>query len=157
MVRSQTYWLGRQSAEETSLRGVLVDLAEGGSSAVIVVRGSGPCPGTVRLVGDDFAVVESVPGQLLVPLAAVEAIRSAPGRSLPRGRLVALSGVTLRCLLTELSADRPRMVATSTSGERSAGELRSVGADVIRMVDPTTRSDVLVPLESVCEVLLPTQ
>lgn len=157
-VRSRMHWLAQQGAEEASVRGVLVDLAETGSTAVIAVRGRGPCPGRVRLVGADFAVIDAAPGDVVVPLAAIDSIRSVPGRRTPVGRIEPAMGLALHPLLAELAIERPVVTVTTANGDRIAGELRSVGRDLLRLADPDTRAEaVIVPLGSVCEVLIPTR
>src|SRR3954451_21304417 len=65
--RSRRHWLRRQLDAETTLRGVLLDLAERGDP-VTVTTPAGPGPaGRLRIVGLDFVLVATTAADVLVP------------------------------------------------------------------------------------------
>lgn len=125
-----------QVSEEASFHGVLVDLAEHGRRVALDTT-VGSRPLELRGVGIDFCAGFDHGRWVLVPLAAVAAVRPlGSGRELPGGNRAGGIDATLLEALADLLADRPRLVVTVASGEPVVGELRSVGTDVV-----TLRSD----------------
>ncbi|MGH9182312.1 MAG: hypothetical protein ACRDZ9_00545 [Acidimicrobiales bacterium] len=124
-------WLAQ---EEASLEGTLVDLAERGS-AVTVRSGAGPAHhGWVLGVGGDFCVVRGESGaHVYLRLDAVTTVRPRAGTAHPpaTGTRRPPADRLLLEVLGRVVADRPRVGVVTRGGEAVAGELRSVGADVL--------------------------
>ncbi len=158
--RTRQQWLRRQAAEEATLAGIALDLAE--QSAVVVVRTTAGRAHRGRLVGvsGDLAVLRSQGRALstvIVPWAAVASLRPHGTRrpSEPGPRSVPLD-LRLVDVLAAVAGDRRRvLVAFSGGQDLLAGELQSVGSDVITLrVDADPPATVYVRLASVTEVSL---
>ncbi len=153
--RARGRWLRQQSDEEATLLAVLVDLGEAGTPVVVGVRGRGPTPGTITTVGADVVVVRTTVGDLVVPVGSLGWVRAEPGSTVPVGGRRIDAPVSLASLLVELAADRPAVAVGSVDGARHVGDLRAVGRDVVRVVDPARPgAGVVIPLGAVTEVLL---
>jgi hypothetical protein len=133
--RGRQRWLGVQAAEETSLVGVVWDLAERAASASVTTTAGRQHHGRVSGAGVDFVCLRPAgDGLVLLPLHAVAAIRPEPGAVVAGDRSVdeIPDATDLRSTLAELAADRPRISTVAIgSGDVVTGELRSVGLDVI--------------------------
>jgi hypothetical protein len=148
--RARARWLQRQAAEEATLAGTLVDLAESGADVSLRSRSGRMHRGTITSVGGDFLVM----GDAWIALAAVVAVRTAAARSTPGDRGPARD-VRLAEALGELAADRPSVVVVPVAGEPLRGELVAVGADVLTLTlagDVASRCDIA--LGAVAEVVL---
>lgn len=86
--------------------------------------------GAVRALGADFCALQLARSrQALIPVSSVATIRSPPGHRTVVGDRQRTYTLTLLAALTELAADRPRVVVRVGSDE-VRGQLRSVGRDV---------------------------
>jgi hypothetical protein len=130
--RRRARWTAQQLTESATFTGLLVDLAEQ-RCEVVVETVTRRCVVVLRGVGVDFCAGVDRDRWVLIPLAAVAAVRTQPPAD-PVGsdRSPALDA-TLAEALTDLLDDRPRLVVTLTSGEQVAGELRAVGTDVMTL------------------------
>ncbi len=145
----------RQAAEEATLAGVLVDLAERGAAVAIHTVAGHRHRGRITTVGRDVVGLVGPDGHVtLVHVDAVVAVRPQPG-ALPvtgDGRLDL--STTLRRELSELYHDRERARLTLLGGETVTGALDNVGLDVLGLT--TDRGGrAYVPLCSVLEVSVP--
>ncbi|MGH9111729.1 MAG: hypothetical protein ACRDZN_05455 [Acidimicrobiales bacterium] len=157
--RARERWLRQQAEEETSLRGLLVDLAERGTPVAVHMRGGRQHRGTVRAVGADFAALAVVSGDVIVALAAVTSVRTRPGEVSPLGHRPVTTSLRLAEVLAGLAAERERALVTmSGAGDAVAGEVQSVGQDVVVVRTPSQPpATAYVPLDAVGEVLLQRQ
>jgi hypothetical protein len=134
--RARQAWLRREAASEATLIGLLVDLAERGADVVIdLAAGDHTARGRLRAVGDDFAVLSTRAGHLcLVATAAIVAVRAVGEPQLPEplGDRPPPLTTGLADALALLAADRPPVqLVVMPSGRTVAGQLVSVGADLV--------------------------
>jgi hypothetical protein len=129
--RRRARGLAAQAAEEASLAGVLLDLAERDALVVVVTASARQHRGAIVLVGRDLVVVATEPGGVaLIRAGAIATVRTAPGSSPVTGDRTATLSVGWAEALGVLAADRPRVRIGLAGGETCRGELRSVGVDV---------------------------
>jgi hypothetical protein len=157
--RSRERWL-RQAAEEGgTLVGVLADLAESGAPVVVTTVDGRRHRGGVELIGRDFVALTTVAvGDVLVVLEAVGSLRTAPGAGPVSGdrRMSTRRDLRLADVLAGAAADRDRVLVVTTGGSDTvAGELRTVGRDVLVVrTDGDPPGTAYVPLAAVAEVVL---
>ena len=157
--RSRERWLRRQAEEEASLRGMLVDLAEGGVTVTIRTVAGRAHVGTVTAVARDFVVLRTAGGLgVHIVIDAVAIVRPEPGSS-----PVAATGdrpppvdMSLPEVLSDATATRPRVVVAARGIDQPvAGELRAAGVDVLSLrLDGEPGGMCYLALESVTEVVL---
>jgi len=141
--RARQRWLERQAAEEATLSGVLMDLAERGRAVTVHDSLGHSTRGPVVALGADFVIVrEPRLGDVVIPLEAVATVRAAPGESSVVGDRVVTLELVFAHALTELATQRPT-VLISTAGEEFRGELRSVGVDVVSVAIESEHRDVI--------------
>jgi hypothetical protein len=153
--RTRERWLQEVAAQEATLAGVLVDLAERGSAVTLSTAGGLRRPGAVAVVGADFVALRLAAGpDVLVALAAVAAVRLLPVDDPVAGDRIVAVHLTLAEVLREMAADRER-VAVRAGDEQITGELRSVGVDVaVLRTDGEPRSTAYVSIGAISEVAL---
>lgn len=157
--RSRQQWLRRQAAEEATLAGIALDLAE--QSAVVVVRTVAGRAHRGRLVGvtRELAVLRSESGTTttVIPWAAVAWLRPRlhrrPEEAGPRSIPLDLG---LLDVLAAVAGSQPRVVlGFSQDQETLSGEMVSVGGDVIGLrIDADAPTTIYVRLASLTEVSL---
>jgi len=154
--RRRASWLSRQAEEEATLLGVLADLAERGRPAVVDVAGGRRHRGVVGIVGEDFVGLRTEGGTpVLVARAAITGVRPAPGDTGAVGDRRLAPQVTLAGVLSSIAGSGARLVLVPFGGgEPIAGELRSVGTDVMALRLDADGGSVHVPLAAVAEVQL---
>ena len=130
--RRRTRWTAEQLAESATLTGLLVDLAEQ-RCEIVVVTAAGRRTLVLRCVGLDFCAGVDRDRWVLIPLAAVAAVRTPSSLDRAGSDRPPALDATLAEALTDLLDDRPRLTVTLASGEQAAGELRAVGADVVTL------------------------
>ncbi len=155
--RDRERWLQRQAEEGATLAGSLLDLAERRSAVAVRTSSGRVSRGEVMAVGSDFVALGGPSGPMTcVRLAAIASVR--PSRA---ERHVAATGrrpPPLDLLLVEvlagLAPERPR-AALMAGGELVAGELRSVGADVVTLrLDGDPASVCYVAAAAISEALI---
>lgn len=153
--RTRERWLQEVAAQEATLVGILVDLAERRSVVALSTTGGRRHRGVIGSVGADFIAVRAAAGpDVLIALAAVAMVRTLPDEGPVAGDRVVVVQLTLAEVLRELAADRER-VAVLAGTEVVAGELRSVGVDlVVLRTDGTPPAGAYLPLGTVSEVTL---
>ena len=141
--RTRQRWLERQAAEEASLVGVLLDLAERNRPVSITTRADHRLTGPVVAVGADFGVVRDHRlGDAIVPTRAIALVRPSPGDDLPTGDRPVDMVLAFGDALMELAPDRPEcIVAVGT--EQLRGDLRSVSPDVAVLALDGDRRDLV--------------
>ena len=138
--RARQRSLEQQAAQESSIAGVLLDLAERGRPVTIKTAGGQVCHGQIVAAGADFVFVrDENEGELLIPTTAIATIgTAATDRPVTGAR--PLSSVVLADTLDELVADQAH-VAVSVGGECVSGLLQTAGADVIAVAVDEARRD----------------
>ena len=131
--RVRRRWLERQAAEDATLTGLLIDLAERSGPVAVRSAGGRTARGRVVAVGADFvAVRESRLGDVLIPRRAVATVRGAPGEppaTATGDRPVSLMIVLAEALI-EIAAERPS-VLVAAAGDEIRGDLHAAGRDVV--------------------------
>lgn len=153
--RVRERWLRVQAEEESSLAGVLVDLAERGRP-VLVRTGAHRLHGVVAGIGADFVALRSPAGQrVLVPLGKVDHVRADRDSASVRGDRRPTLDVDLVSVLGPVAVDRPQVVIRTDADAALRGELRSVGTDVLHLRgDGDPPAPIWVPLGAVRFVVL---
>jgi len=131
--RARTTWLRRQAAEEGSFAGVLVDLAERGVAVVAHLHNGRRHHGVIVLVGADFAALRVAGDRdVLVANRGLASVRTLPGDGVTIGDRAVRTDLTFAEALGALADERIRVqVIGHDRDDAVAGELRSVGSDVI--------------------------
>lgn len=162
--RQRTRWLTQQAFEESTLGGVLADLAEQGQPVSIRSSGSRRHTGIVRVVGSDYcALTTNTDTNMLVDYRAIRSIRSLPRADRISGDRAftrqtpapptAAPQTTLRHALSELANIKARIaVRTHATDDVVSGELHSVGIDIMTIRLDGTGDWAYVPLAAVEEV-----
>ncbi len=155
--RFRARWLRIQAEESASLAGVLVDLAERRTPVVVDVVDH-RIRGVVVGVGADFAAMRSDDGpgrDVLVRLPAIATVRPEPGADEVRGDRAVLLDMALDAVVGPIAAERPDVAVRTLHGQVVRGELRSAGADVLRVrVDGDPPAPVWVSLEAVAVLVI---
>ncbi|MEO0494190.1 MAG: hypothetical protein AAF081_12320, partial [Actinomycetota bacterium] len=139
--RARQRWLERVAAEEATLPGVLVDLAERRRPVTVQTLDGHRVTGPVVAVGADFGVVrEPRLGDAFVPTHRIAVVRPAPGDDLPTGDRPADFVLTFGDALMELATERPDVIV-GVGGESHRGELRTVSPDVVTLALGGDRRD----------------
>jgi len=162
--RVRERWLRAQAAEEASLAGVLLALAERRETVTLTTVHGRRHRGVVTGVGVDFVAVEVPAGTpTLVALAALADVRvveqgAAPGtRSTAQAATTgdgpgqAAMGVRMGDVLAQAAGQRPR-VAVHAGAASVVGELRAMGSDVLTLRTDGDARAVYIGLASVSEV-----
>ena len=150
--RARERWLRQAAEEEALVAGVLLDLAE--RAAVVAIQGVAGRThrGRVRGVGEDFVALRTARADVLLPYDAIVAIRPegrAPGGA-DRAQALDLS---LAEAVAAVAGSRPRVLVIGRDGSGLAGQLRSVGRDVLVLRLAEAAAGVAyVPLASVAEL-----
>lgn len=135
--RSQERTLRSIASSEGTLVGVLVDLAERSVPVVVRVGASGRTHrGRVLAVARDAVVVrDGAKPPVVVALGSVTSVRPQPhGADVEAtGARPAPLDVSWAALLAGFAANRPRVQVVAGGDEPVAGELRSVGVDVLTL------------------------
>jgi hypothetical protein len=144
--RSREHWLRHQAAEDGTFCGVLADLADGGASVQVHLRGGTKVAGAIRAVGADVVAVDPATGAgaIVVSLEAVVSVRGGPGGRLVAGDRVAPSDLRFDDVLVELAAEREQVRMLTVDGGVVTGSLRTVGRDVVTLAGDG-RADVVGP------------
>jgi hypothetical protein len=156
--RSQERTLRSIAASEGTLVGLLVDLAERSVPVVVRLVSGRSHRGRVLAVARDAVVLRDGPKPpVVMALGAVASVRPQPSGAdveATGGRLAPL-GVSLAALLAGFADARPRVQVVADGDEPVAGELRSVGVDVLTLrLDGDRGLAVHVALAAVHEVVL---
>jgi hypothetical protein len=155
--RARERRLRDQAAEDSSLTGVLIDLAERSTPVVLHTIAGRRHRGVIRLVGADFCGLRAQTGRdVLVSTAALSAVRTEPRGVAPRGDRSVRADLLLIDALGELANERARvLVLTVHTTEGISGELRGIGTDLVRLLlDGEPRATVFVPAAAIAEVSL---
>jgi hypothetical protein len=155
--RTRERWLQTAAEADATFSGVLLDLAERGSDLALSTVGGRRHHGRIEVIGVDFFALRLATGsELLVAMRGVSAVRTAPLADPAVGERIHPTDLCLADVLVELAADRTRVLLVPADGAESvAGELRSVGLDVVTVrTDGEPAASAYVPLRSIAEVAL---
>jgi hypothetical protein len=151
--RARERWLRQQAEEEATMAGVLCDLAERRVPVVVDTIVGSRHRGMVSAVAADFVVLRVERRDVLVALDAVAVVRPEPGVAAPVGDRPVDVGLRLTDALAYLVSERPRVLVLLRSGERVAGELRTIGRDVASIeLDGPARAAAYVPVVAITEI-----
>lgn len=155
--RARERWLRAAADADATLAGVLLDLGERDANVAIATVEGRRILGTIELVGADFLAVRSDSGhEVLLAVAAVASVRTAPSLDPAVGDRVSTTQLRLGDVLGELAAERARVrLVVRDAGDVVAGELRSVGQDVVTLrTEGPSGGTSYVPLHAVVEASL---
>ena len=156
--RMRERWLRRQAEEDARFAGVVLDLSEGGAAVAVRTTTGRTLHGRVAAVAHDFCVVRHAGLATFLTFAAIASIRPEPGYRAGEAASERAAPVDagLADVLGGLAGERPRVrIVVDSDGNALAGELRSVGADVVTLrLDGDQGGPVYVPLPSVRELTL---
>jgi hypothetical protein len=155
--RAREGFLRRTSAEEATFAGVLLDLAEQRGPVLLTLAGGRRHRGVVKAVGQDFVGVVTAQGvQVLAALRGVVSVRPEARHQRVTGDRPAELAVGLAEALAVAAEERPRvLVVAAGDPDGLAGELRSVGRDVVVLrLDGADRPTAYVPVANLVEVSL---
>jgi hypothetical protein len=155
--RSRERWLRLQADESATFAGVLVDLGERGTPVVVHGRAGRRHRGTVAAVAADFCALRtSGAHDVLLAFAGIGSVRPDPHQQGPAGDRVVRAEIGLAEMLSVLAAERPRVLTfTITDSTGIAGELRSVGRDVVTLrLDGDPRATAYVAISAIAELSL---
>ncbi len=131
-LRRRTAWLRRQADEESTLTGVLVDLAEHGRPVTVHLTNGRRHRGTIAAVGRDVVELRSSVGErVVVAIDALDSVRPQPDAVAVPGDGPVPTGVTLVERVGRLAEQRERVLIVARSGEATSGEITAVGRDVV--------------------------
>lgn len=155
--RARERWLHTAAEADATFGGVLLDLAERGAAVAVSTSGGRRHHGGIEVIGADFLALRLASGsEILVALAAVDAVRTAPLVETALGERVVTTELRLVDVLAELGAERARVLLVPADGAESvAGEIRAVGRDVVTIrMDGDPPATAYVPLAAIAEVAL---
>jgi hypothetical protein len=111
----------------------------------------------IEVVGADFVAVRTdARDELLVAIPGIASVRTAPTVDPASGDRATTTDLRLADVLGELAGDRSRVrLVLRDGGEVVAGELRSVGQDVVSVrTDGAAGGTAYVPLAAIVEAVL---
>lgn len=151
--RRREMWLRRQSEDEGTFHGLLVDLAERQGSMAFHTRAGRVVRGLAVTLGADFIAISGAPdGTSLVPLSMVMAVSPEPGTTTSVGDRPEKTTATFAGTLADLAAGRPPVTLHTTAAGRAAGRLWSVGRDFGVVRAPV--GDTYVPFSAMNDITL---
>jgi hypothetical protein len=155
--RAKEHWLHAAAEADATFDGILLDLAERGAPVSVSLAGGRRHHGVVAALGGDFMALRlHAGGEVLVSVSAVAAVRTAPRTDAALGERAITTGLRLVDVLTELAAERTRVLLVARGGaDPTTGELRSVGHDVVTVrTDGDPPALAYLRLATVAEVVL---
>lgn len=146
--------LHQQAAEEGTMAGILVDLAERKILVAVGTTGGRTLRGSVAAIGRDVIALRATNGSVaLVAVAAVTTVRAEPGAVPTIGDRILDGTATLLGHLAGLAPERPKISVRTVTGETVAGALRTVGLDVV-VIRAGSNASVYVAGAAISDVLL---
>jgi hypothetical protein len=155
--RVRERWLRLQADESATFGGVLMDLAERGTPVVIHGRAARRHRGSISAVALDFCALRTSGARdVLLSFTGIGSVRPDSRSPDPIGDRVVRAEIGLAEMLSVLAADRPRvLILTAADANGVAGELRSVGRDVVTVrLDGEPRAAAYVAISAIAEVSL---
>lgn len=128
--RARQRSLENQAAQEATIAGVVIDLAEQDLPVTLKTNAPQAFSGQIIAVGSDFVfVLDSERGEVVVPTQAITTITSAPTSRMVSG-VRTQSSVSLAEMLNDLVLEKAR-VTIAVGADAVSGRLHSVGTDVV--------------------------
>jgi hypothetical protein len=155
--RARERWLFTQAQESSTFAGVLVDLAEQGATVSIEGRNARRHRGRIVVVAHDFCALRTQAGRdVLLSYAGIASVRPERRSVAPTGDRAVRLEATLDDALGILAEDRPRVLIVTLAGDNGmAGELRSVGRDVLTLrLDGDPAAPAFIAIAVIAEVSL---
>jgi len=155
--RARERWLSAAAEADATFAGVLLDLAERGTPLTVRTSAGRHHHGCLDVIGADFVAIRTAGGtDVLVTLAAITSVRTAPLVDAAVGARVVTTDLGLSEVLAELAADRARVLLVTSGGDGAvAGELRAVGYDVVTVrTDADPPATAYLPAGAITEVAL---
>jgi hypothetical protein len=155
--RGRERWLRLQADESATFAGVLIDLAERGTPVVVHGRAGRRHRGSIAAVAADFCALRTSGGRdVLLAYAGIGSVRPDSRSPGPIGDRIVHAEIGMAEMLSVLAADRPRvLIVTVADAEGVAGELRSVGRDLVTVrLDGAARAAAYVSIAAIAEVSL---
>lgn len=155
--RERERWMARQAAEEAVFSGVLLDLAEAGTTVVATTASGHRHRGTVEVASNALCLLRTEAGieVLLRPRGIVSIRTHLESGTAGLGDRRTRPGPSIHDALDLACAERRRVTIWSSGArEGLTGTLVSLGADVVALELDGSRETAFVPLESVDEVIL---
>jgi hypothetical protein len=155
--RARERWLHAAAEADATFSGVLLDLAERRAPVAVSTSAGRRHHGSVEVIGADFAALRTAGGaEVLLVLAAITSVRTAPLVGATVGERVVTTELRLMEVLAELTTERTRVLLVSADGRDAvAGELSAVGYDVVRLrTDADPPATAYLPAGSIAEVAL---
>lgn len=157
MRRARERWLHDVAQQEATLSGVLADLAERQAPITLETTAGRRHHGVVHVIGADFAGLRTRSTvEVLVALAAIDVLRTAPAVDATLGDRMLSTELRLADVLARLAEERERIMLVMRRGDQAVtGELRSVGHDVaVVRAEGTDPGTAYVPIAAISEVSL---
>jgi hypothetical protein len=157
MRRARERWLQDVALQEATLGGVLADLAERHAPITVETSAGRRHHGVVHVIGADFAALRTRPStEVVVSLAAIEVVRTAPSVDATLGDRMLSTELRLADVLERLAAERAQAMVVLRRGDQAViGQLRSVGHDVVVVRAPgADQGTAYVPIAAITEVSL---
>lgn len=155
--RARERWLRSVAEQEATVAGVLVDLTERCAGVALSTTAGQRHRGSIGALGADFVALRPASGpEVLITMGSISVVRTLPAEDPAAGDRTVSTDLTLADVLTELAAERERVLLVTRAGSDSVvGELRSVGHDVVVIrSDSEPASTAYVPLGAIAEVTL---
>jgi hypothetical protein len=153
--RARERWLQAAAQADATFAGALLDLAERRAAVSVQTRAGRRHHGCVDVLGADFAALRTRAGsEVLLAVAGITSVRTAPLEQLAIGERVVTTELRLGEVLAELTAERTRVLLVSGDGGDSVvGELRAVGYDMVTVrTDADPPATAYVPTATIAEV-----
>jgi hypothetical protein len=139
--RSRRRWLRQQAAEDATLAGILLDLAESAGPVTVHTR-AGEHAGVVVSVSTRMCVLSSDDGFSVIAMSAITTVTPA-GPAL--GDRIPRLDMDLGDVLSVVAGDRPPVQLELVNGRTVQGVLALVGRDVVTLLQP----DALIPTAAI--------
>jgi hypothetical protein len=155
--RAREHWLRAAADADATFAGVLLDLAERGVTVSVATVAGRRHQGVVQVLGSDFVALRVAHGhEVLLAMRSIASVRTAGAAGVAAGERVVTTDLRLGDVLGELAADRARVrIVLLDASEAVAGELRSVGQDVVTVrTDGEASGIAYVRTDAVVEVVL---
>ena len=155
--RAKERWLRAAADADATFAGILLDLAERGVGIAVATVAERQLHGVVQVIGADFIGVRVSSGQeVLLALAAIASVRTAPAVGVSAGERVVTTDFRLSDVLGELAVERARVqLVVLDTKDVVTGELRSVGQDVVTVrTDGEATATAYVRTAALAEVVL---
>ncbi len=148
--RRRTRFLTAQAAEDASVSGVLLDLAERADAVTVTSCLGHELHGRITALGVDFVTLTGPESEVVVMTAAIQSITVPVAATVTGDRFEALE-VALVDVLVTMAPDRPEVEVRTVAGQAITGTLHAAGRDVVLIHRPD-RQAAYVPIGAIAEL-----